>query len=61
MPAGYCPVCGSRLFPVDEKPMRLVKACSSCVTYNKARRDDYDAALAEERAKSQNASRRRRS
>lgn len=53
MPAGYCPVCKSKLFPVDEKPMRLVKACSSCVTYNTTCRQDYDAALAEEKRKRQ--------
>lgn len=30
---GYCPMCGSKLFPVDTKYMEQHGCCSYCVTY----------------------------
>jgi DNA-directed RNA polymerase subunit M/transcription elongation factor TFIIS len=34
IPAGYCPKCGSKLYPADEKYMAVAGVCSSCVTYD---------------------------
>ena len=31
----YCPKCHSRLYPVDDKPMREKGVCSYCVTYSR--------------------------
>jgi hypothetical protein len=31
----YCPKCKSRLYPIDEKPMKKHGVCSYCVTYKK--------------------------
>jgi DNA-directed RNA polymerase subunit M/transcription elongation factor TFIIS len=50
--SGYCPKCGSRLYPDDEKAMRLIGVCSGCVCYDRSpdRRYQtaYDAAVKKE-------------
>jgi transcription initiation factor TFIIIB Brf1 subunit/transcription initiation factor TFIIB len=36
MPEGYCPRCGSRLYPADEEYMLVCGVCSGCVTWDKS-------------------------
>lgn len=35
MAYGYCPKCGSRLYPADEEYMQVVGVCGDCVSFDK--------------------------
>lgn len=40
MADGYCPRCGSKLYPQDEKYMKAIGVCSYCGTYNQKFREE---------------------
>ena len=44
---GYCPKCGSRLYPDDEKPIRLIGVCNGCVCWDSTPDKRYQTAYQE--------------
>lgn len=51
MASGCCPKCGSRLYPNDDEPMKLVGVCGYCTSWNPKYKAAYQAAK-EKQAKS---------
>lgn len=51
MTDGYCPKCGSRLYPGDTESMEIVGVCSSCVCYDRTPDKRLQKALEEGKAK----------